>query len=196
MQTPEIQTLLEASEEELEASENGTFEAEALPASADSLELFMNEIGRYPLLTAAEEVALAKRVERGDRAAKERMINSNLRLVVHVAKRYRGHGVPFGDLIQDGVIGLNRAVEKFDWRKGFKFSTYATWWIRQAVQRSVAGQARTIRVPTHVHERRLKLKRATGKLAGGVEIAHADRFASWMCTSTEATCRPVRRSTS
>ncbi|HMI22288.1 MAG TPA: sigma-70 factor domain-containing protein, partial [Gaiellaceae bacterium] len=96
MQTPEIQMLLEASEEELEASENGAFEADPLPASADSLELFMNEIGRYPLLTAAEEVALAKRVERGDRAAKERMINSNLRLVVHVAKRYRGHGVPFG----------------------------------------------------------------------------------------------------
>jgi RNA polymerase primary sigma factor len=124
----------------------------------------MNEIGRYPLLTAAEEVALAKRVERGDLKAKERMINSNLRLVVHVAKRYRGHGVPFGDLIQDGVIGLNRAVEKFDWRKGFKFSTYATWWIRQAVQRSVAGQARTIRVPTHVHERRQTLSRHARKL--------------------------------
>ncbi len=164
MQNPEIQTLLEASEDELETSENGAFEAEALPASADSLELFMNEIGRYPLLTAAEEVALAKRVERGDRAAKERMINSNLRLVVHVAKRYRGHGVPFGDLIQDGVIGLNRAVEKFDWQKGFKFSTYATWWIRQAVQRSVAGQARTIRVPTHVHERRQTLNRHARKL--------------------------------
>ena len=130
----------------------------------DSLTLFMNEIGRHSLLTAADEVALAKRVERGDRAAKERMINSNLRLVVSVAKRYQGHGVPLGDLIQDGVIGLNRAVEKFDWRKGFKFSTYATWWIRQAVQRSVANQARTIRVPVHVHERRQKLGRATQKL--------------------------------
>jgi RNA polymerase primary sigma factor len=124
----------------------------------------MNEIGRYPLLTAAEEVALAKRVERGDLDAKERMINSNLRLVVHVAKRYRGHGVPFGDLIQDGVIGLNRAVEKFDWRKGFKFSTYATWWIRQAVQRSVSGQARTIRLPSHVHERRQTLARHARRL--------------------------------
>jgi RNA polymerase primary sigma factor len=164
LQTPEIQTLLDAVDEELETSQERTFEADSLPASADSLELFMNEIGRYPLLTAAEEVALAKRVERGDRAAKERMINSNLRLVVHVAKRYRGHGVPFGDLIQDGVIGLNRAVEKFDWRKGFKFSTYATWWIRQAVQRSVAGQARTIRVPTHVHERRQTLNRHSRKL--------------------------------
>ena len=92
------------------------------------------------------------------------MINSNLRLVVHIAKRYRGHGVPFGDLIQDGVIGLNRAVEKFDYRKGFKFSTYATWWIRQAVQRSIAGQSRTIRVPTHVHERRQTLSRHARKL--------------------------------
>ena len=164
LQTPEIETLLEGPEDELEASEERTFEADALPASADSLQLFLNEIGRYPLLTAAEEVALAKRVERGDLAAKERMINSNLRLVVHVAKRYRGHGVPFGDLIQDGVIGLNRAVEKFDWRKGFKFSTYATWWIRQADQRSVAGQARTIRVPTHVHERRQTLSRHARKL--------------------------------
>jgi RNA polymerase primary sigma factor len=147
-----------------EPAEEPTYEADPTPASADSLQMFMNEIGRYPLLTAAEEVALAKRVERGDRTAKERMINCNLRLVVHVAKRYRGHGVPFGDLIQDGVIGLNRAVEKFDYRKGFKFSTYATWWIRQAVQRSVAGQARTIRVPTHVHERRQTLNRHARKL--------------------------------
>ena len=125
----------------------------------DSVTLFMNEIGKHDLLTAAEEVALAKRVERGDRTAKERMINSNLRLVVSIAKRYRGHGVPFGDLIQEGVIGLNRAVEKFDWRKGFKFSTYATWWIRQACQRAISNQARTIRVPAHVHERRAKLAR-------------------------------------
>jgi RNA polymerase primary sigma factor len=150
--------------DEDEGSNEPEYTADELPASADSLTLFMNEIGRYPLLTAADEVALAKRVERGDRAAKERMINCNLRLVVHVAKRYRGHGVPFGDLIQDGVIGLNRAVEKFDYRKGFKFSTYATWWIRQAVQRSVAGQARTIRVPTHVHERRQTLRRHARKL--------------------------------
>ncbi len=162
METPEIQTLLEDADEENLGER--TFEADDLPASADSLALFLNEIGRYPLLTAAEEVALAKRVERGDRAAKERMINSNLRLVVSIAKRYRGHDVPFGDLIQDGVIGLNRAVEKFDWRKGFKFSTYATWWIRQAVQRSVAGQGRTIRVPTHVHERRQTLRRHARKL--------------------------------
>jgi RNA polymerase primary sigma factor len=164
-------------------------EAVELPSSAGSLDLLLNEIGRYPLLTAAEEVVLAKAVERGDRAAKERMINSNLRLVVSIAKRYRGRGVPFGDLIQDGVIGLNRAVEKFDHRKGFKFSTYATWWIRQAVQRSVAGQSRTIRVPTHVHERRNKLAAAARKLetqlgrpatheelaeASGLSLLHVD----------------------
>ena len=125
----------------------------------DSLSLFMNQLGRYPLLTAAEEVELAKRIERGDREAKERMINSNLRLVVHIARRYAGHGVPLGDLVQEGVIGLNRAAEKFDWRKGFKFSTYATWWIRQACQRAVANQSKTIRIPVHVDERRKKIAR-------------------------------------
>jgi RNA polymerase primary sigma factor len=128
--------------------------------AADSLGLFLGEIGRFPLLTAAEEVELAKRVERGDREAKDRMITSNLRLVVSVARRYQGHGLPLGDLIQDGIIGLVRAVEKFDWRKGFKFSTYAVWWIRQAVQRAVANQSRTIRIPVHVNERRQKLWRA------------------------------------
>jgi RNA polymerase primary sigma factor len=132
--------------------------------STDSLQLFLTQMGRYPLLTAAEEVALAKQVERGDRAAKERMVNSNLRLVVSLAKRYQGHGVALGDLIQDGVIGLNRAVEKFDYRKGFKFSTYATWWIRQACQRAVANQSETIRIPVHVQERRIKLRRARQKL--------------------------------
>ena len=134
----------------------------------DSVTLFMNEIGKHDLLTAAEEVELAKRIERGDRRAKERMINSNLRLVVSIAKRYRGRGVPFGDLIQEGVIGLNRAAEKFDWRKGFKFSTYATWWIRQACQRAISNQSRTIRVPAHVHERRAKLARLTREF----ETAH------------------------
>jgi len=125
----------------------------------DSLTQFMNQLGRYPLLTAAEEVELAKRIERGDLQAKERMINSNLRLVVHNARRYMGHDVPLGDLVQEGVIGLNRAAEKFDWRKGFKFSTYATWWIRQACQRAIANQSKTIRVPVHVDERRNKLAR-------------------------------------
>jgi len=132
--------------------------------STDGLTLFMNRAGRYALLTAAEEVALAKRIERGDPAAKERMINSNLRLVVSIAKRYQGRDVPLLDLIQEGVIGLNRAVEKFDWRRGFKFSTYATWWIRQACQRAVSNQSATIRVPVHVHERRVKLARASSQL--------------------------------
>jgi RNA polymerase primary sigma factor len=132
--------------------------------TTDSLTMFMNEIGRYPLLTAAEEVELAKRIERGDAEAKARMINSNLRLVVSIAKRYQRQGVSLGDLVQDGIIGLDRAAEKFDWRKGFKFSTYATWWIRQACQRAVANQSRTIRVPTHVHERRVKLGRVRKQL--------------------------------
>ena len=128
--------------------------------STDGLQLFLNEIGKHQLLTAADEVALAKRVEAGDLAAKERMVNSNLRLVVSIAKRYQGHDLPLLDLIQEGTIGLNRAVEKFDYRKGFKFSTYATWWIRQACQRAVANQSDTIRIPVHVQERRLKLRRA------------------------------------
>ena len=118
---------------------------DAVSETTDALTLFMNRAARYPLLTAADEVALAKRVERGDAAAKERMINSNLRLVISIAKRYQGHGLPLMDLIQEGVIGLNRAVEKFDWRRGYKFSTYATWWIRQACQRAVSGQSTTIR---------------------------------------------------
>ena len=120
------------------------------PLTTDSLQLFLNEAGRYPLLTAAEEVELAKRIERGDMAAKERMITSNLRLVVSIARRYQTQGITLGDLIQEGVIGLIRATEKFDWRKGFKFSTYATWWIRQACQRAVANQSKTIRIPVLV----------------------------------------------
>jgi RNA polymerase primary sigma factor len=129
-------------------------------ATTDALQLFLNEAGRYPLLSAAEEVELAKQIERGDVGAKERMINSNLRLVVSIAKRYQGHGLSLLDLIQEGIIGLIRAVEKFDWRKGFKFSTYATWWIRQAVQRGVANKSRTIRIPVHIVEREQKISRA------------------------------------
>jgi RNA polymerase primary sigma factor len=139
-------------------------EQEATVGSTDALTLLMNSVGRYPLLTAAEEVALAKRIERGDAAAKERMINSNLRLVISIAKRYQNRNLPLLDLFQEGVIGLNRAVEKFDWRRGYKFSTYATWWIRQACQRAVSGQSATIRVPTHVHERRVKLSSAANRL--------------------------------
>jgi RNA polymerase primary sigma factor len=134
----------------------------------DSLTLFMNQLGRWPLLSASEEVELAKRIERGDLQAKERMMNSNLRLVVHNARRYNGRGVPLGDLVQEGIIGLNRAVEKFDWRRGFKFSTYATWWIRQACQRAIANQSKTIRIPVHVDERRNKLARVRQRF----EIAH------------------------
>src|SRR5437660_8202618 len=129
-------------------------------ATTDALQLFLNEAGRYKLLTAAEEVELAKRIERGDRAAKDLMINSNLRLVVSIAKKYQGHGLSLLDLIQEGIIGLIRAVEKFDWRRGYKFSTYATWWIRQAVQRGVANKARTIRIPVHIVEREQKIARA------------------------------------
>ena len=136
----------------------------AVVGSADSLQLFLADVGRHKLLTASEEVTLAKSIERGDLIAKRRMIESNLRLVVSIAKGYRGLGVPFLDLIQEGTLGLNRAVEKFDWRRGFKFSTYATWWIRQSVQRAVANHARTIRVPVHVVERQQKLSRAARRL--------------------------------
>jgi RNA polymerase primary sigma factor len=132
--------------------------------TTDSLQQFLNEAGRYPLLTAAEEVELAKRIERGDMAAKDRMITSNLRLVVSIARRYQTQGITLGDLIQEGVIGLIRATEKFDWRKGFKFSTYATWWIRQAVQRGVANKSRTIRIPVHVVEREQKVARTEREL--------------------------------
>jgi RNA polymerase primary sigma factor len=132
--------------------------------AGDSLQLFLADVGRHKLLTASEEVTLAKQIEKGDLIAKRKMIESNLRLVVSIAKGYRGLGVPFLDLIQEGTLGLNRAVEKFDWRRGFKFSTYATWWIRQSVQRAVANNARTIRVPVHVVERQQKLSRAARRL--------------------------------
>ena len=138
--------------------------AEPVLGAGDSLQLFLADVGRHKLLTASDEVILAKRIEEGDMLAKRRMIESNLRLVVSIAKGYRGLGVPFLDLIQEGTLGLNRAVEKFDWRRGFKFSTYATWWIRQSVQRAVANNARTIRVPVHVVERQQKLGRAARRL--------------------------------
>jgi RNA polymerase primary sigma factor len=128
--------------------------------TTDALQLFLREAGRHPLLTAAQEVELAKRIERGDMQAKQRMIQSNLRLVVSIAKNYRNQGLPFLDLIQEGTLGLIRAVEKFDWRRGFKFSTYATWWIRQAVARALADKARTIRMPVHIVERLQKLNKA------------------------------------
>jgi len=145
-------------------NERAYVEKDAESKSTDALQQFLTEAGRYELLTAAEEVQLAKRIERGDKEAKELMIVSNLRLVVSIAKGYRGSGLPFLDLIQEGVIGLNRAVEKFDWRRGYKFSTYATWWVRQAVARSIADKSRTVRVPVHVTERFVKINRTTKAL--------------------------------
>jgi len=132
--------------------------------TTDALQLFLREAGRHPLLTAAQEVELAKRIERGDREAKQRMVHSNLRLVVSIAKHYRNQGMPFLDLIQEGTLGLIRAIEKFDWRRGYKFSTYATWWIRQAVARGLADKSRTIRMPVHIVERLHKLNRAEREL--------------------------------
>jgi RNA polymerase primary sigma factor len=143
-------------------------------ATTDSLQLFLNEAGRYALLTAAQEVELAKAIERGDKQAKDMLINSNLRLVVSIAKKYQGHGLTLLDLIQEGIIGLIRAAEKFDWRKGFKFSTYATWWIRQAVQRGVANKARVIRIPVHIVEREQKISRAERDLVATLERAPTD----------------------
>jgi RNA polymerase primary sigma factor len=131
----------------------------------DSLELFLRDARSHPLLTAAEEVELAKRIERGDLAAKERMINSNLRLVVSQARRYQGHGLPMEDLVQEGMLGLIRAVEKFDWRRGFKFSTYGTLWIRQAIQRGLQNHGRTIRVPVHVAQRQVKVRKLESELS-------------------------------
>jgi RNA polymerase primary sigma factor len=129
-------------------------------STTDALSLFLREVGRHPLLTRAQEVELAKRLERGDLGAKQQMIESNLRLVVSIAKNYRHQGLPLLDLIQEGTLGLIRAVEKFDWRRGYKFSTYATWWIRQAAARALAEKARTIRLPVHIVERLQKMKRA------------------------------------
>jgi RNA polymerase primary sigma factor len=133
--------------------------------TGDALQLFLRDIRRHPLLSAAEEVELAKRIERGDLEAKERMVNSNLRLVVSLAKRYQGHELSLLDLIQEGILGLIRAAEKFDWRKGYKFSTYATFWIRQAIQRGLANQGRTIRLPVHIGQRERKIARAERELS-------------------------------
>ena len=146
--------------------------AAGAPQSQDSLQAFLNDIGKVDLLTAAQEVELAKRIERGDHGAKQEMVEANLRLVVSIAKRYRNQGLPFLDLIQEGSIGLVRAAEKFDHRKGFKFSTYATWWIRQAVQRSLADKARTIRIPMHVVE---KLNKIGARSASSAASSAASR---------------------
>ncbi len=158
-------------------------------ATTDALQLFLNEVGRYPLLTAQEEVELAKRIERGDKDAKDRMVNSNLRLVVSIAKKYQGHGLSLLDLIQEGIIGLIRAAEKFDWRRGYKFSTYATWWIRQAVQRGVANKARTIRIPVHIVEREQRIARADRELTAKLERDPTD---AELAKATKLSVKQVR----
>jgi RNA polymerase primary sigma factor len=142
--------------------------------TGDTLQLFLRDIRRHPLLTAADEVELAKRIERGDLDAKERMVNSNLRLVVSLAKKYQGHELSLLDLIQEGILGLIRAAEKFDWRKGYKFSTYATFWIRQALQRGIANHGRTIRLPVHIGQRERKIARAERELAVQLERMPTD----------------------
>jgi len=154
----ELQIEVVAAEEEEQPAE------EPREVSTDALQLFLKDIGKVDLLTAAQEVELAKRIERGDHSAKQEMVEANLRLVVSIAKKYRNQGLPFLDLIQEGTIGLVRAAEKFDYRKGFKFSTYATWWIRQAVARALADKARTIRMPVHVVEKLNKIVRSERKL--------------------------------
>jgi RNA polymerase primary sigma factor len=155
---------IEVLENVAEEPERAEPEPETREISTDSLQLFLKEVGKVDLLTAAQEVELAKRIERGDHRAKQEMVEANLRLVVSIAKKYRNQGLPFLDLIQEGTIGLVRAAEKFDHRKGFKFSTYATWWIRQAVARALADKARTIRMPVHIVEKLNKIVRTERKL--------------------------------
>ncbi|HEV2075116.1 MAG TPA: sigma-70 family RNA polymerase sigma factor, partial [Thermoleophilaceae bacterium] len=148
-----------------EAGETRYENGDIAGSTTDALQLFLNEIRHYPLLTKEEEVELAKRIEQGDLEAKERMINSNLRLVVANAKKYQGQDLPLLDLIQEGIFGLIRAAEKFDWRRGYKFSTYATFWIRQAIQRGLANRARTIRIPVHIGQRERKIARVERELS-------------------------------
>jgi RNA polymerase primary sigma factor len=167
-------------------------------ATTDALQLFLNEIRRYPLLSAEEEVELSQRIEQGDREAKERMINSNLRLVVSIARKYQGQDLPLLDLIQEGILGLIRATEKFDWRRGYKFSTYATFWIRQAIQRGIANKARTIRVPVHIGQRERKIARfgrelavKLGRVPTDEEIAEAAELSLDEVLETRRTNRTV-----
>jgi RNA polymerase primary sigma factor len=160
--------------------------------TTDALQLFLNEIRRYPLLTADEEVELAKRIEEGDAEAKERMINSNLRLVVSLARKYQGLELPLLDLIQEGILGLIRATEKFDWRRGFKFSTYATFWIRQAIQRGIANKSRTIRVPVHIGQRERKIARVSRELRASLEREPTDEEVAQAADITVADIEEVR----
>ena len=178
-----------------EGAGDGTYaNGELAATTTDALGLFLNEISRYPLLTAAEEVELAKRIEQGDTAAKERMINSNLRLVVSIAKKYQVTELTLLDLIQEGIFGLIRAAEKFDWRRGFKFSTYATWWIRQSIERGIANKARTIRVPVHILQREYKIQREERRLAASSAAIRPMR--NWCrrrdCRSSRSGRRAIR----
>jgi RNA polymerase primary sigma factor len=150
---------------ERRSAEGRSASTEPTGLAENSLDLFLRAARQHSLLTAEEEVELAQRIERGDLAAKERMINANLRLVVSQARRYQGHGLPMEDLVQEGMLGLIRAVEKFDWRRGFKFSTYGTLWIRQALQRGLQNHGRTIRLPVHVAQRQTKVRKVEGELS-------------------------------
>jgi RNA polymerase primary sigma factor len=171
-----------------EVAERVSYANDALAAvTTDALQLFLREVNRFSLLTAAQEVDLAKRIERGDRHAKALMINANLRLVISIARRYQGHELTLLDLIQEGILGLIRATEKFDWRRGYKFSTYATWWIRQAVERGIANGARTIRLPVYVVEREKKIARAQRRLTTALGRQPSEEEIA------EAADMPVRR---
>src|SRR6201994_1256934 len=150
-------------------------DAQFATVTTDTLQLFLNEIGRHRLLTPSEEIDLAKRIERGDLAAKDRMINANLRLVVSIAKKYQGSELTLLDLIQEGILGLIRAVEKFDWRRGYRFSTYATWWIRQAVERGMDAKARSIKLPINLVRTQRKVARAENALAMKLDRPPTDR---------------------
>jgi RNA polymerase primary sigma factor len=163
---------------------------ETREVTTDSLQLFLKDIGKVDLLTAAQEVELAKRIERGEHRAKQEMVEANLRLVVSIAKKYRNQGLPFLDLIQEGTIGLVRAAEKFDHRKGFKFSTYATWWIRQAVARALADKARTIRMPVHIVEKLNKIVRSERKLRA--ELGR-EPYSFEIARDVELTCDEVEQ---
>ena len=156
------------------AGERRSVDHAASEPTTDSLQLFINQAMRYPLLTAEEEVELAKRIERGDLAAKERLINSNLRLVIKFARRYQGHGLDLGDLVQEAMLGLIRAAEKFDWRRGYKFSTYAVLWIKQSIQRGLDNTGRPVRIPAHVAQRERTVNRVSAELAARLDRVPTD----------------------
>jgi RNA polymerase primary sigma factor len=146
--------------------------------TTDSLQLFFNQAAKYPLLTAKQEVELAKRIEKGDLEAKERLINSNLRLVIKFARRYQGHGLPMGDLVQEAMLGLIRAAEKFDWRRGYKFSTYAVLWIKQSIQRGLDNTGRAVRIPAHIAQRERTVNRVAAELTGELDREPTDEEVS------------------